>query len=269
MDINITPVNDPPTMATPAITVIAGRPARQDMWDLLSDIDTPRERLRLSTTSPYVTIRDFNITFMYPSDMGSGYDTVRLELSDGTDTTSVDLTVNVTAQKTTVKFTEKYAVYLYMAIPLAVVGTVAGLIAYRRYRYGWYEMKRAMVVNHDGRMLAHVGESAQGDDEMLVSSMLTAVQQFIEEAMKKEKAGSIKEFQYEDMKIAVERGARIYLAVFLKGYVTDVLRNDMKELVGMIEAKYEKELVDWDGMMTKTGFIIEAAEQLMNLSRKK
>jgi hypothetical protein len=265
----MTPVDDPPKLIFPEITVVAGTSYRQDLWDFLSDPDTPKERLVLSTNSPYATIRGFNITFRYPANMASGYNLVHLSVTDGTSITTVDMPVNVTAQKTTVRLSEQYAIYLYIGIPLTVFGTVAGILAYRRVKYGWYEIKRALLVNYDGRMLAHSGEKSESDDELLVSSMLTAVQQFIEEAMKKEKAGSIKEFQYEDMKIAVERGEKLFLAIFLNGYTTDGLRNKMKDIVNAIEGQFKKDLAAWDGRITSSEFIDEAKAQLNGLMEKK
>jgi hypothetical protein len=103
------------------------------------------------------------------------------------------------------------------------------------------------------------------EDEMLVSSMLTAVQQFINEVMKKEKAGAIKEFMYEDLKIAVEGGQRIYLAVFIEGFATDRLRKNMRDIVAGMERKYSLELANWDGRMTQEVFITEAKTRLVIL----
>jgi hypothetical protein len=126
-----------------------------------------------------------------------------------------------------------------------------------------------MLVNTDGRLLAHVGDLGDAEDELLVSSMLTAVQQFIEEVMKKEKAGAIKEFLYEDLKIAVERGQRIYLAVFIEGYATERLRRMMKAIVTEMEMKYSSELAHWDGRTTQESFITEAGARLKTLTDRK
>jgi hypothetical protein len=79
--------------------------------------------------------------------------------------------------------------------------------------------------------------------------MITALQQFIDETMKKESAGALRQFEYEDMRIAIERGKRFYLAVFLKGNVTHSLRTRMQEVLAAIGKKYEKPLLDWDGTM--------------------
>jgi parallel beta-helix repeat protein len=265
----VKPVNDPPVLTSiPKINIIAGKSHTSDLWDLIYDPDTPKEKISIFTTSPYISVSGFNVTISYPADRQSGNEVISLRLSDGIDTTTVNLPVNITASKVTQIWITQYSLYIYILVPLAIIGTVAGIFVYRRVRYGWYEVKRAMIVNDDGRMVAHFGVSDEASDDMLVSSMLTAVQQFIEEAMKKDKAGSIKEFQYEDMKIAIERGQKLYLAVFLKGYAAEMLRRQMRDIVSGIEARYQKEIVEWDGRMTRTPFVDDALENLKTLAKK-
>jgi len=226
------------------------------------------EKVQIICIAPHLSINGLNVTFDYPEDMPSGKKTITITLVDdkGGRSESRVFDVNVTRNDRIPVF--KYPPELYILVPLALLAGAAAILAFRRYKYGWYEVKRAFLVYQDGRMLAHAGEKTESDDEMLVSSMFTAVQQFIEEAMKKDKAGAIKEFLYEDMKIAVEKGRRLFLAVILKGYTTDSLRNRMKEMVVGIEARNEKALKEWDGRMTRLPLIEEAVKELEKLAGK-
>jgi parallel beta-helix repeat protein len=267
--IAVKPVNDPPILTSiPSINVIAGKSHTIDLWPLINDSDTSKEKISIFTTSPHISISGFNVTISYPADKPSGNEVISLRLSDQIDITTVNLPVNVTASKVKQVWTTLYSPIIYILVPLAIIGTIAGILVYRRVRYGWYEVKRAMIVNDDGRMIAHFGAPDEASDDMIVSSMFTAVQQFIEEAMKKDKAGSIKEFQYEDMKIAIERGQKLYLAVFLKGYAAEGLRKQMREMVSDIEARYLNEIAQWDGRMTGTPFISDALDGLRKLAEK-
>jgi len=268
--INVTPVNTPPIfLMRPGFNAIAGKPHTVDIGNLIYDPDTPLARIVIRSGSPSVTISGTNITLYYPADRPSGTDTIRLILDDGKNSTTYDdIPVNVTAHKVEQIWTTKYSTYIYLLVPLALVAGAVAILAARRYLYGWYDIRRTFIVYQDGRMLAHAGEKADSDDEMLVSSMLTAVQQFIEEAMKKDQAGPIQEFQYKDMKIAVEKGRRIFLAVILKGYTTGGLRKQMKEIVTRIEREHEKELREWDGRMTRLPLIEEAVAELKKLAGK-
>jgi len=271
LNIIVRPVNDPPFLKSLPfiISVIAGESHTVNLGDLIDDTDTPKEKLSISQSSPYVKVRGFNITITFPKGTPSGTEYIELRLFDGIDGNTTKIPVNVTAAKVEQQFIVQYAVYIYILVPAAIIGTAAGILVYRRIKYGWYEVKRAFIVYQDGRMLAHYGEGAEKEDQLLISSMLTAVQQFIEEVMKNEKAGSLKEFQYEDLKIAVERGNRIYLAVFLNGYATDKLRNEMKEIVSDIEQKYDRKLADWDGRITQLDFVDAAVARLRILAEKK
>jgi parallel beta-helix repeat protein len=270
--VKILPINDPPVFrVNQSFYVVAGSRTVVPIRDKIDDPDSPIEKIRIGCTSPYVTFEGNNIIFNYPRNWSSGADWITITLTDdgGANTTYTDIPVNVTPMDKKSVPIPRYPNELFILVPLALVAGVAAILAFRRYKYGWYEIKRAFLVYQDGRMLAHYGEKADADDEMLVSSMLTAVQQFIEEAMKKDQAGAIQEFQYEDMKIAVEKGRRLFLAVILKGYTTDNLRKQMKEIVTKIESKHEKALKEWDGRMTKLPLIEEAVAELKKLAGKK
>jgi len=266
--VQIVAVDDPPVLATiPTISVVAGESRTVPIS--VVDPDTPISEIRMWSTSPYVSVDGFNITLSYPDDTPNQTRQITLRLSDGSSVNLYSIPVNITASKIKERPVPSNNIYLYILLPLAIIGTAAGLVVYRRVRYGWYRMKRAMLVNDDGRLLAHIGEKDEAQDEMLVGGMLTAVQQYIEDVMKKEKAGAIKEFMYEDLRIAIERGEKIFLAVFIEGYATESLRKKMKEIVTGIETKYKSELASWDGMMTKEAFIAEAEERVKMLKEGK
>jgi len=269
LQVQVRPVNDPPVLTIPTISVVAGESRTVDLSVLTSDPDTPMSQIQIRSISPHVSVNGFNITISYPKNTPSGIKNITLRLNDGMATNSITIPVNVTASRIKEKLVPASNLYLYLLLPLAIIGTAAGILLYRRKRYGWYRMRRAMLVNTDGRLLAHVGDLGDAEDELLVSSMLTAVQQFIEEVMKKEKAGAIKEFLYEDLKIAVERGQRIYLAVFIEGYATERLRRMMKAIVTEMEMKYSSELAHWDGRTTQESFITEAGARLKTLTDRK
>jgi len=247
-EVSIRAVNDPPFVgALPNITVFSGKEYTIDLAQFISDPDTPGDRLQLFSNSPFVKIVGFKVTISYPPDSSTLKTTLLFRVSDGVNETqaAMNITVNATTvQQHTIIKTSDLA---FVLVPLALLAGATGILLYRRVKYGWYKISQILVIYTDGRMIAHVGAD-EGEDRDIVSGMLTAVQQFIDEALSKEKAGAIKEFQYEDMKIAVERGTNVYLAVFLKGYATEKLRKKMKRALEDIERKYSGELKHWDGM---------------------
>jgi len=262
-------VNDQPSLlAVPSININAGSSYTIDLWDYVTDPDTPKSKISITTTTPGVTISGFNITYSCPSGTPSSQKNITLCIYDGKNSPLFDIPVNITAEKPP-QFIKQIEIWLYIFIPIAIIATVAGILTYRRIRYGWYEIKKVLVINQDGRMIAHFGESGGQMDEFLLSGMLTAIQQFIEEVMKAEKAGSTKEFLHEKMRIVIERGETIYLAVFLNGYTTEGLTKRMRSIVEGIEKKYGAQLAQWDGNLTNAPFMGEMMAQLQTLSSKK
>jgi hypothetical protein len=270
LEITVYQVNDPPSLlAVPSININAGSSYTINLWDYVTDPDTPKSKISITSTTPGVTISGFNVTYSCPSGTPSSQKNITLCIYDGKNSPLFDIPVNITAAKSQTQFIKQIEIWLYIFIPIAIIATVAGILTYRRIRYGWYEIKKALIINQDGRMLAHFGESGGQMDEFLLSGMLTAIQQFIEEVMKSEKAGSTKEFLHEKTRIVIERGETIYLAVFLNGYTTKGLTKKMRSIVENIEMKYSAQLTHWDGNLTNAPFMGEIVAQLQTLSNKK
>lgn len=270
LEITVYQVNDPPTLLTvPSINVIAGSSYTINFWDYITDPDTPKSKISLKSTTDGVTITGFNVTYQCSPQTPSGQINITICLSDEKNSPLFNIPVNITAAKSQTQFIKQIEIWLYIFVPIAIIATIAGILTYRRIRYGWYEIKKVLVINQDGRMIAHFGESGGQMDEFLLSGMLTAIQQFIEEVMKAEKAGSTREFLHEKMRIVIERGQTIYLAVFLNGYTTEGLKKRMKSIVENIERKYSAQLAQWDGNLTSAPFIGEMMAELQTLSSKK
>jgi PKD repeat protein len=69
--INITPINDPPTIfGIPDITLHYDVPYEFNYFLYIQDIDTPSNALQLNTSDPiYTKVRGFNVTYNYPKKM--------------------------------------------------------------------------------------------------------------------------------------------------------------------------------------------------------
>jgi len=148
------------------------------------------------------------------------------------------------------RFIQSIPWYIYLLIPMAAIGGIAGYYAYRRVRYGHYEIEQLFLIYNDGRLLAHrqKKDTPQVSNDIL-TSMLTALKGFIQESLQDQNRGQLDQMQYGDLKIALEHGRTVYLAAFISGYVTDKLKAEMKDVVGKVEAAYEPVLRSWDGMM--------------------
>jgi hypothetical protein len=133
---------------------------------------------------------------------------------------------------------------------MAAIGGIAGYYAYRRVKYGHYEIEQLFLIYNDGRLIAHrqKKDTPQVSNDIL-TGMLTALKGFIRESLQDQNKGQLDEMKYGNLKIALEHGRTVYLAAFISGYVTDKLKAEMKDVVGKVETGYEPVLRSWDGMM--------------------
>lgn len=114
------------------------------------------------------------------------------------------------------------------------------------------------LISKIGLLITHVSRSSdEGIDKDILSSMLTAVQDFVRdsfgggvEAAPKSGLGKL---EYMNTKILIEHGDLIYLAAVAPGEEHPCMRNDLKSVVQDIEGTYFDILADWDGDLDKLG----------------
>ena len=85
----------PEWLNLPVFEAVEDIPLLVDLWANVSDPDTPKENLTVSSTSPYVAgVEGLNVTFLFPNDVLEA--TVEIDLSDGTNRISTWASFNVT-----------------------------------------------------------------------------------------------------------------------------------------------------------------------------
>jgi len=93
--VNITPVNDPPQIKPiPAVRAMEEVPSSLDLRDFVTDPDTVFGMMTIEEDSPYVTVDECKLTFLYPE--GVLTDRVHLTVSDGEYEVEAEITVLVT-----------------------------------------------------------------------------------------------------------------------------------------------------------------------------
>jgi len=101
----------------------------------------------------------------------------------------------------------------------------------------------------DGRLIKSVSFETQlreGMDEDIMSGMLTAITDFIQDSFK-EDTGALKTLQYGKMTIFLERGVGMYVAVVFHGNPVAELREKMRWLLIRLWKKFKYRLKVWDG----------------------
>jgi hypothetical protein len=95
--VNVTPVNDPPSVARlPVLRVLAGASAPFDLSPFVADTDTPLSSLKVTSSSPLVQdLRGLALTVAVRADASEPEIPLQVSVSDGSETVSAELTVRV------------------------------------------------------------------------------------------------------------------------------------------------------------------------------
>ncbi|MEW5759276.1 MAG: putative Ig domain-containing protein, partial [Candidatus Thermoplasmatota archaeon] len=128
-----------------------------------------------------------------------------------------------------------------------------------------FAMEDIFFIYSDGRLIHHITCKLRPDtDEQIISSMLTAVQQFIKDAIAKDVA--VSSMEYGENKIMYEKGKYSFLVVVISGFEPSGLREEMKSTIKDIEAELGGIIGEWDGDIMK---LSEAKKFLIRLSKFK
>jgi hypothetical protein len=121
---------------------------------------------------------------------------------------------------------------------------------------GNYRVEEVFWINNNGILLSHVTstKSKHRADEFVVSSMLTAIVNFTQDAFSDEEkdraAWGIKEIQMDEKNILVERGKYSLLATVFTGKSGKRLYSKSGAILRNVEEKHKEKLKGWDGNLS-------------------
>jgi hypothetical protein len=150
------------------------------------------------------------------------------------------------------------------------------LLVFRKIRHGGFEITNIFIIYNDGRLLTRYHRKTDRTiDDSAVSSMLTAIQDFIHDSFK-DSAGkkgsksesvsgeSFDELRYGKLRIYIEYDKNFYIAVIGEGQeLPGNIRKQLKKIKNEINLKYHKVLEYWDGNMAQVKGMRELLEPLM------
>ncbi|MEM2900579.1 MAG: hypothetical protein QXT63_07285, partial [Thermoplasmata archaeon] len=80
-----------------------------------------------------------------------------------------------------------------------------------------------------------------------LTGMLTAIQDFVKDSLKSEEKGTLDEIKFGNMRIFIESGVHVKLAVVTSGTPSENLRPKMREVLRKIHNRFGSRLEKWDG----------------------
>lgn len=118
--------------------------------------------------------------------------------------------------------------------------------------HGKYDIKEIFLIHNNGIALysKKVENTTVKIDEQMVTSMLTAIQEFVKTSFNV-KGTELKEIYYGNFVMTIENGRYISLALISLGKITKQFRNEIIRVIGTIEERFLYELKNFDGDITK------------------
>jgi len=125
------------------------------------------------------------------------------------------------------------------AIPVAVAVASEG-----------FTVEDIFLIYRDGRLIQHATRRLKADmDVEVVTSMLTAVQEFIKESFGKAEGQELGSMEFGDSKILLQKGKYVVLAAVITGPEAPGFRDELKFAVTNIEGEFGAVLPDWNGVI--------------------
>ena len=252
-ELTVHSVPDAPVLSfDETIEVSTGVQRALDLYAWASDPDMHEQGLEFSVSSEYVeyaTVIEGVLVLEFPHEFLDGAKEREIGISvtasdpdslHDTDTLTVTVVAGLDAGQD-----------LWVIIGmLAMAGVAAGsfMIA-MRLRKRPFVIKDIMVIHNDGFLIGRAAGKKEGEiDEDILSGMLTAVLNFVEDSMEKTQDG-LRSFGFEHYKAIVKRGRMTYMAVVYEGDAPDAVEDRLGEFLVKVEKIYRKRIENWTGDM--------------------
>lgn len=114
-----------------------------------------------------------------------------------------------------------------------------------------FELQEIFVIQHgSGLLLAHTHPGSERvQDSNLISAMLTAIRDFVKDSFIRDTdhAGNLDEIQYGDLRILIESGKYVYVAVVIKGVEQEGFHAFLHDYISNLHVRFSNNLRDFNG----------------------
>ncbi len=235
----------------PDISVNPGVMIAVDVAGYIDDPDTDPAQFSYAVTggseAQYVNIAAGLLMVEFPEDFLGRDDrrtvtvTVTVLDQDGlSDDDEVTITV-IAIQSGGLGALELFAI---LAMGGVAIGSFAVAMGMRRRPF---VIRDLLLVHNDGFLIGrHAAKQAGEIDEDVLTGMLTAVLNFVEDSMATSQ-DELKSFGFRDYQVLVKRGWKAYIAVVYSGDAPEGIQSSLGSLLDKIEKIYRKALQEWTG----------------------
>jgi hypothetical protein len=112
----------------------------------------------------------------------------------------------------------------------------------------WEVDELFLIHRESGLLLCHLSpDQAPAPDADLISGMLTAIRDFVQNAFGRTQRGQLDEIQYGDRRILLEAAQLVYLAVVIRGVEPPGYRARLRERLITVQHQYDDALRSYTG----------------------
>ncbi len=182
----------------------------------------------------------------------------------------------ISFERSIIPFSYNFTFNLAMFFLASLVISIAWLIFLIRYRNKViipelekiaepFVIEDVFVITNSGLLISHASiEVKPNMDEDILSSMLTAVKEFVKDSFGSGgDEGELDELQYGKTRVIIEYGKHVYLATVVRGQESMDLRPEMKRMLKQIQRKFGHVFDTWDGDLGQLKGIENLARSLV------
>ena len=128
-----------------------------------------------------------------------------------------------------------------------------------------YKIQEMYLIYNDGRMLSSLMDEEAKVDSDIMSSMLTAINDFVKDSF--QTTGNLGSIDYGENQIILERGKHTILASVVYGEANRDLRSRMSRALTKIEDEFGSKLKSWDGDVDSLSETVNHLQPIMDISK--
>ncbi|MBU0623257.1 MAG: DNRLRE domain-containing protein, partial [Candidatus Thermoplasmatota archaeon] len=256
VNLEVVPVPNAPVLEIlpKQISVVEGTQIAIDISQNVTDPDLEDTQFEFQVISEYVpeyiVMRSGVLVFEFHDFLGSSEEsrtfeiTIRVTDSNGlSDSDTLTITV-VRAPPVTAAKDNPWLYVGMVAMGGVAIGMLMVAVSRRKEPFVVQDM---MLIHNDGFLINRLAHHAEGEiDQDIMSGMLTAVLNFVEDSMGTS-ADTLKTFGFKEYQVLVSRGQKVFAAVVFQGDLPDDIDKPMKEFTDTVERVYKKKLANWTG----------------------
>ncbi|HKZ49012.1 MAG TPA: hypothetical protein VJ397_09565 [Thermoplasmata archaeon] len=155
---------------------------------------------------------------------------------------------------------------------LVLAAALVGLVGFLLYRRSRIVIEDLFLLGKNGILIKHYTRRLKpGADSDILSAMLVAVQNFVDDAFQRmdAEAKPLEQFKFGDQTMLIAKGEHLFIAALASGPNPRRLLPKISETLRTIEEELGEVLKDWSGDMADVGAADAHMESLLGIRKKK